>query len=99
MLSPFLIALALITGTLAQENQAPKKTEAVVAPAETVMVTGRVVYEDTGQPATRHRVQLILATALLNARRLRIPTAMTDERGEFTLRAVNAGDYYVFSEP
>ena len=99
MLSPFLICLALITGTLAQENQAAKKTEAVVAPAETVMVTGRVVYEDTGQPATRHRVQLIVSTALLNARSLRIPTAMTDERGEFTIRAVNAADYYVFSEP
>ena len=94
MLSPFLVCLALITGTLAQENQTPKVT------AETVMVTGRVVYEDTGQPATRHRVQLIVSTALLNARNgLRIPTAMTDERGEFTLRAVYAGEYYVFSEP
>ena len=96
MLSPFLICLTLITGALAQDNQ--KKTE---APAGTVMVTGRVVYEDTGQPATRHRVQLIVSTALLNAPRngLRIPTAMTDERGEFTLRAVTAGEYYVFSEP
>ena len=100
MLSPFLICLALITGTLAQENQAPKKTEAIAAPADTVMVTGRVVYEDTGQPATRHRVQLIISTALLNARNgLRIPTAITDERGEFTLRAVSAGEYYVFAEP
>jgi Carboxypeptidase regulatory-like domain len=97
MLSPFLICLALITGTLAQENQASKKPE---APADTVMVTGRVVYEDTGQPATRHRVQLIVSTALLNARNgLRIPTAITDERGEFNLRAVSAGEYYVFSEP
>jgi hypothetical protein len=100
MLSPFLICLALITGTLAQENQVPKKTEAVATPADTVMVMGRVVYEDTGQPATRHRVQLIDSTALLNARnRLRIPTSITDERGEFTLRAVYAGEYYVFSEP
>ena len=99
MLSPFLICLTLITGTLVQENQPPKKPEVVAPPAETVMVTGRVVYEDTGQPATRHRVQLILGTALLNARRLRIPTAITDERGEFTLRAVYAGEYYVFSEP
>lgn len=100
MLSPFLICLTLITGTLAQENQPPKKPEVVAPPAETVMVTGRVVYEDTGHPATRHRVQLILSTGLLNARNgLRIPTAMTDERGEFTLRAVYAGEYYVFSEP
>jgi hypothetical protein len=98
MFSPFLICLALITGTLAQENQQQKKTEAAAAPAETVMVTGRVVYEDTGQPATRHRVQLIVSTALLNTR-LYIPTAMTDERGEFTIRTVSAGEYYVYSEP
>jgi len=99
MLSPFLICLTLITGTLVQENQPQKKTEAAAAPAETVMVTGRVVYEDTGQPATRHRVQLIVSTALLNARTLRIPTAITDERGEFTLRGATAGEYYVYSEP
>lgn len=100
MLSPFLICLALITGTLVQENQQQKKTEAAAVPADTVMVTGRVVYEDTGQPATRHRVQLIVSTALFNARNgLRIPTAITDERGEFTLRAVSAGEYYVYSDP
>ena len=99
MLSPFLISLALITGTLVQENQPQKKTEAAAAPAETFMVTGRVVYEDTGQPASRHRVQLIVSTALLNARTLHIPTAITDERGEFTLRGATAGEYYVYSEP
>lgn len=93
MLSPFLICLALITGILAQESQSPKRTE-------TVAVTGRVVYEDTGQPATRQRVQLIVSEALLNARNgLRIPTAITDERGEFTLEHVSAGEYYVHAEP
>jgi Carboxypeptidase regulatory-like domain len=88
MLSPFLICLTLITGTLAQSNQ------------PTVVVTGRVVYEDTGQPATRHRVQLIASEALLNARGgLRIPTAVTNERGEFSLQRVTAGEYYVLPEP
>ena len=97
MLSPFLICLTLIT-ILAQDNQ--KKTETAAPPAATVRVTGRMVYEDTEQPAPRHRVQLILATALLNARNgLGIPTAVTDERGEFALRAVTAGEYYVHSEP
>src|ERR1051326_9081425 len=61
MLSPFLICLTLITGALAQDNQSPK-------PTATIMVTGRVVYEDTGQPATRHRVQLIASESLLNPR-------------------------------
>lgn len=97
MLSPFLICLTLITGILAQENQTPKKAEAVAAPAGTVVVSGRVVYEDTAQPAPRHRVQLIAAEVLLNARTLRIPTAITDERGEFNLRGVTPGEYYVLA--
>ena len=98
MISPLLICLTLITGALAQDSQ--KKTETAAPPAGTVRVTGRVVYEDTQQPATRHRVQLILSSGLLNARNgLRIPTAITDERGEFALRAVTAGEYYVHSEP
>ena len=100
MLSPFLICLTLITGALVQDNQPPKKPEVAATPAATVMVTGRVVYEDTGQPATRHRVQLIVSTALLNARgKLGIPTAMTNERGEFSLRRVIAGEYYVHAGP
>ena len=100
MLSPLLICLTLITGILAQDNQQPKSLEAVATPAATVAVTGRVVYEDTGQPATRHRVQLIVSEALLNARNgLRIPTAITNERGEFTLQRVSAGEFYVYAEP
>ncbi|HET9712441.1 MAG TPA: carboxypeptidase-like regulatory domain-containing protein, partial [Pyrinomonadaceae bacterium] len=66
----------------------------------TVVVTGRVVYEDTGQPVTRHRVQLIPSEALLNGRSgLRLPTAITDERGEFSLRQIIAGEYYVLAGP
>jgi hypothetical protein len=100
MLSPLLLCLTLISGILAQDNQPPKRTEAVAPPAGTVMVTGRAVYEDTGQPATRHRVQLIVSTALLNARNgLRIPTAITNERGEFSLQRVIAGEYYVIVGP
>lgn len=88
MLSPFLICLTLITCTFVQDNQ----------PA--VVVTGRVVYEDTGQAAPRHRVQLIPSEALLNARSgLRLPTAITNERGEFSLQRVFAGEYYVLAEP
>lgn len=96
MLSQFLICLTFITGALAQDNQSPKKPEP--APAGTVLVTGRVVYDDTGQPATRHRVQLIASEALLNARSgLRVPTAITNEQGEFTLHGVSAGEYYVLA--
>jgi hypothetical protein len=87
MLSSFLVCLTLISGNLVQDN------------SPTVEVTGRVVYEDTGQPAARHRVQLIPSAALVNARSgLRLPTAITDERGEFSLRHIGAGEYYVLTE-
>jgi hypothetical protein len=87
MLSSFLICLTLISGTFVQDN------------SPTVEVTGRIVYEDTGQPAARNRVQLIPAGALLNAHSgVRLPTAITDERGEFSLRHIGAGEYYVLTE-
>lgn len=90
MLSSFLICLTLITGTFVQNNP----------PAAAVLVTGRVVYEDTGQPATRHRVQLIPSEALLNVSSgLRLPTEITNERGEFSLRQIVPGEYYVLAEP
>ena len=99
MFSPFLICLALIAGLLAQDNQSPKRTGASATPG-VVRVTGRVVYDDTGQPAARHRVQLIVPTVLLNLRNgVGIPTAITDERGEFSLRAATVGEYYVYAEP
>lgn len=100
MHSPLLLCLALITGFLVQDIQTPKKSDPVLQdPAQMVMVSGRVVYEDTGQPATRHRVQLIAVEALGNARNgLRIPTAITNERGEFSLEHVSAGQYYAFAE-
>src|SRR5258705_9301583 len=94
--SPILLCLALSTSALAQDSQAAKKTEAVQAPTGNSIVTGRAIYEDTGQPATRHRVQLIASEALSNPRgRLRIPTALTSDNGEFALRRIAAGDYYV----
>jgi len=95
MLSPFLIGLSLIIGTCAQDNQPSKPP----TPTAVIMVTGRVVYEDTGEPATRHRVQLVASDALLAARAgLRIPTTATNERGEFQLRGVT-GEYYVVAGP
>ena len=94
--SPILLCFALATSALAQDSGAAKKTEAVQAPTGNSIVTGRAIYEDTGQPATRHRVQLIASEALSNPRgRLRIPTALTSDNGEFALRRIAAGDYYV----
>lgn len=63
------------------------------------IVKGRALYEDTGQPAPRERVQLVAIELLANRRGPnRIPTTMTDANGEFILHAV-AGEYYVVTHP
>ena len=64
------------------------------------IVKGRAVYEDTGQPAPRQRVQLVAIEMLANRRGpKRIPTTMTDANGEFIFRHAGAGEYYVVTHP
>src|SRR5215510_11076145 len=64
------------------------------------VVKGRALYDDTGQPASRTRVQLVAIEMLTNRRGPNsIPTAMTDPNGEFTFARVNAGEYYVVAHP
>ena len=95
MLAPFLLCITLVTVAFAQD----KKPDAV-PPTGTTVVSGRVIYEDNGQPATRHRVQLIASAAVLTSPKgLRIPTAITNERGEFSLQRVDAGEYYLVALP
>ena len=62
------------------------------------IVKGRALYEDSGQPAPRERVQLV-AIELLGSRRGRIPTTMTDANGEFVFLHLGAGEYYVVAHP
>src|SRR5262249_30125923 len=64
------------------------------------IVKGRAVYEDTDQPATRQRVQLIAIELLVNRRGPnRIPTTITDANGEFIFHHPGAGEYYVVTYP
>ena len=90
------LSFALFSNTLDQERQAANKTEAGQVPIGNSLVTGRAVYEDTGLPATRHRVQLI-ASELLSGPHARFyfHTTITDENGDFSLPRVAAGEYYV----
>jgi hypothetical protein len=79
LFSPLLLIFALFGSTLAQDSQAANKTGASQAPMGNSLVTGRAVYDDTGLPATRHRVQLIASELLSGPHtRFRIPTAITD---------------------
>lgn len=94
LFSTILLVLTLSSSSLAQENQ--EKREPLAASKGNSIITGRAVFEDTGLPATRHRVQLIASDLLSGPHgRVGIPTAITNENGEFTLRRVAAGEYYV----
>lgn len=60
------------------------------------IVKGRALYDDTGQPASRQRVQLVGVEMLTNRRGPNsIPTTMTDANGEFIFNRVANGEYYV----
>jgi hypothetical protein len=64
------------------------------------IVKGRALYEDTGQPATRERVQLVAIDLLANHRGTsHIPGTMTDANGDFVLTHLGAGEYYVVAHP
>jgi hypothetical protein len=106
ILRPALAALALIlcvANTNAQTETARKPGATDQAARENArgpIVKGRVVYEETGQPAPRVRVQLVAADSVADRRGpQRIPTTMTDAKGEFILARPGAGDYYVVAQP
>jgi len=90
-----LSALAMSGSMLAQNNKEVQKTDADATLGNS-LINGRAVYQDTGLPASRHRIQLISSRLLLGPpSRIGIPTAITNENGEFSLRRVAAGEYYV----
>ena len=87
--------LAFSASILGQDNQSSVRT-AQQAPTGGSMVIGRAVYDDTGQPATRECIHLIPSEGLFKSLSgLRIPTNCTNENGEFSLKHVAAGEYYV----
>ena len=64
------------------------------------IVKGRVVYEDSGQPAPGQRVQLVPIESLANRRGpTRIPTTISGPNGEFSLLNPGTGEYYVVAQP
>jgi carboxypeptidase family protein len=103
---PALAALALIlwgANANAQSETAAKPRATNQAAPENSrgpIVKGLVLYEDTGQPAPRQRVQLIAVESLADRRgSQRVPTTMTDAKGAFILARPAAGDYYVVAQP
>src|SRR5262249_30583809 len=95
-----LLSFAMFTISLARDNQASDQVKAEQAVFGNSQITGRAVYEDTGLPATKCRVQLIASELLSNPRaRFGIPTAITNENGDFILGRVAAGEYYVIAHP
>lgn len=89
-----LMCLVVLLSTAATYAQAP--TAGTSNGERVAVINGVARYEDTNQPAARHRVQLIPVEAILNrSSALRIPTAMTDASGEFKFNNTAAGEYYV----
>ena len=79
----------------------PRVTDkSIKVPSSGPVVKGRALYEDTGQPASRMRVQLVAVEMLANRRGPnRIPTTMTNANGEFIFLHAVAGEYYVVTHP
>jgi Carboxypeptidase regulatory-like domain len=96
------IALMLMGANANAQSESAAKPRAGDKPDQnsSSIVRGRAVYEDTGQPAPRERIQLV-ATELLANRRgpTRIPTTMTDGNGEFIFLHPGAGEFYVVAHP
>jgi hypothetical protein len=63
-------------------------------------VSGHAVFEDTHEAATRERITLIASEYLDRpVQRLVIPSTVTDEHGDFDLKAVATGEYFVVPIP
>lgn len=99
-----LVALILIGANASAQSETASPPQAPAKSGQNSSrgpnVKGRAVYEDTGQPAARQRVQLVAIELLANRRGpYRISTTITDANGEFTFAHPPAGEYYVVSYP
>lgn len=61
LLFTLFVFLVLSAHATAQDNQTQVKRDSSQAPVAQSIVKGRAVYEDTGQPAQRERIQLVAA--------------------------------------
>jgi hypothetical protein len=97
--------LTLILGTDASaqsETAAPLRSvdKTVQQNSRVYVVKGRALFDDTGQPAPRVRVQLVAIELLVNrSGPNRIPTTMTNANGEFVFVQASVGEYYVVGRP
>jgi Carboxypeptidase regulatory-like domain len=93
-----IIPLFLLVCLASAANLRAQDSKAAPEPATKSVVRGRAIFADTEQPAIRQRIQLV-SSEVLAARRGKIPTAITDDNGEFVFRSVDAGEYYVAGHP
>lgn len=98
------LTLMFLGANAGAQSENPARPSATNSPEQNSsrgsIVKGRVLFEDTGQPAPRERVQLIAIELVANRRGpVRIPTTMTDANGEFLFTHQAAGEYYVVAHP
>jgi hypothetical protein len=98
-LASLTVCTLIVTTASAQISTSvqPSSTPAPTVARGNSTVRGRVVYDDTGRPLRRVRVMLYITRRDESA----VPQqrmAITDARGEFTVKNVVAGKYFVFVE-
>ena len=98
------VALSLVGANANAQSgnvgQPPVTSESARERSGGPVVKGRALYEDTGQPAPRQRVQLVAIELIANrGGPNRIPTTMTNANGEFIFLHAVAGEYYVVAHP
>jgi len=89
------LALTLVGANAEAQSETAAKPRAADQSGQTSpgvsIVKGRVLYEDSGQPAPRQRVQLVAIEVLANRRGPnRIPGTMTDANG-FCFHSLGSG--------
>jgi hypothetical protein len=90
--------------SVAPQHIAPQhagRTAVAVEPVGNSVVRGRVVYEDTGRPVRRAKVQLLRADLTAASEQQNYPNADyagTDRDGEFEIKGLTAGRYLVVVE-
>jgi hypothetical protein len=90
------LLLILLPAICNAQDATDKNQKGMAQVSNGASVAGRAVFEDSSQPATRYRIQLIAAAVLLSPLSThRIPTVVTDPNGQFNFRTVGAGEYYV----
>ena len=94
-----LFGLALCGATVqAQDSRQQLPSGPTARPAGQSVITGRVVFDDSGQPVAKVRVQLIPTRRAESGPPIAPQLAVANDQGEFRFNGVAAGEYSVVAQ-